>query len=502
MMTEGTQDSDKSISRRTVLIAGGASVGAAALIGGAFWAGTTIGGGSTPTSNPTQDSGGTSDAGREPEILRSSNGKLTVDLVVAYTTVNIAGQDARLMTYNGTTPGPTLMAKPGDVITVNFTNNLGMMTNLHTHGLHVSPSGNSDNIFVHVEDGETFTYQYTLAEDHPSGVFWYHPHPHGMTADQLFSGLYGALIVEEPTPLPATQERVLVLSDISIRTDGSVAGANNMSKMMGREGDILLTNGQVQPGYASEQNALERWRIVNACASRYMTLSFTGAQQAQLLGIDSGHYAKPKNITTITLAPGNRADVMVQFGSAPVQLEYTAAPNTIMEGISITNYPVAVFTPTTTKAATVAPVAAIGAGPDLRGETINGTRSFTLNMPGGMGSGGMGGGMNGNFTINGEAFNMDVINTTVQLGHIEEWTLINATTMEHPFHLHVWPMQVLSIGGTAIDDVEYQDVVNIPANSQSVVRVHFDQFDGKAVYHCHILDHEDLGMMGIIQANV
>lgn len=116
------------------------------------------------------------------------------------------------------------------------------------------------------------------------------------------------------------------------------------------------------------------------------------------------------------------------------------------------------------------------------------------------GMGGMGN-MNGGFTINGEAFNMDVINTSVTLGTIEEWKIINATTMDHPFHLHVWPMQILSIGGQTISGIQYQDVVNVPAQSHSVVRIHFDEFEGNAVYHCHILDHEDQGMMGIIEAN-
>lgn len=493
-MTEETN----TISRRTILIAGGTTVGALAVLGGGFWLGTTAGKNLLPSGDATSSA-----AGYEPEILRSSGGKLTVDLVASYTDTTIGGKKARLKTYNGSTPGPTWIVKPGDEITVNFTNKLGEPTNLHTHGFHVSPSGNSDNVFVEVADGETFTYQYTLGTDHSAAPYWYHPHHHGMAADQVFAGLYGAIIVEDGDPIPATTERVLVMSDISLQTDGNVAGANMMSKMMGREGDILLLNGQVQPTYSSEQNALERWRIVNSCTSRYMKLSIPGGT-ATLLGKDSGRYAQPQQVTEFTLAPGNRADVLVQFGSEPVSLSYTTVPHpdAMMMGstTTYTDYPLAQFVPTGNTAQALAVPTSQTPGPDLRSETVANQRSFALNMPGMGGMGGMGN-MNGGFTINGQAFNMDVINTSVNLGTVEEWTIINETTMDHPFHLHVWPMQVLSIGDKTVSAVEYQDVVNVPAKSRSVVRVHFDEFEGNAVYHCHILDHEDQGMMGIIEAN-
>jgi len=109
--------------------------------------------------------------------------------------------------------------------------------------------------------------------------------------------------------------------------------------------------------------------------------------------------------------------------------------------------------------------------------------------------------MAGQFTINGQSFDPNRIDTNVKFGAVEEWTISNKSTMAHPFHLHVWPMQILAIGSTKITEVRYQDVVNIPAKGQVTVRVRFSDYKGMAVYHCHILDHEDLGMMGIIQAS-
>ncbi|MEA5499230.1 multicopper oxidase domain-containing protein [Limnoraphis robusta Tam1] len=115
------------------------------------------------------------------------------------------------MLYNGQIPGPRLEAKPGDTIRINFTNKLSQPTNLHYHGLHISPTGNADNVFLHIPPGESFTYEFTLAKNHPSGTFWYHPHLHGLVAEQLFGGLAGLLIVrgefDEIPEIKAAQEQ-------------------------------------------------------------------------------------------------------------------------------------------------------------------------------------------------------------------------------------------------------------------------------------------------------
>jgi len=492
------------ISRRAV-VTGGAIVAGAAVLGGAgFWFGTNAdrifnggkGGGSA-----------TGAAGTEPARLISSGGKLHVDLVASRTEHSIDGQTAQLMTYNGTLPGPTWVAHPGDTITVNFTNNLGEPTNLHTHGFHVSSMGNSDNIMVHIAPGESFNYEYKLADDHPTGLFWYHPHNHGNVTNQLFAGLYGAILIT-PKDAPAVDaERVLVLSDISLGADGQPATPNMMSQMMGREGDILMVNGQVQPVYSAHAKGVERWHIVNSCASRYMNLSVQGAK-ATIIGKDSGQVARPYTPESFVIAPGNRIDLIVELGEGTVDLKYTTVPHPDMAGMSngatYKNYPLASFTPNGAASVSSVPAIATSAGIDLRKQTPAAKRTFTLKMPG-MGSGSMGGmmdggSMEGKFTINDQAFNMDVINTTVTMGTVEEWTIINTSTMAHPFHLHVWPMQVLQIGPDAQADVQYQDVVNVPAKNQTTVRVYFNEFPGTTVYHCHILDHEDLGMMGSLEA--
>ena len=103
------------------------------------------------------------------------------------------------------------------------------------------------------------------------------------------------------------------------------------------------------------------------------------------------------------------------------------------------------------------------------------------------------------FTIDDRLFDPDRVDQRAARGAVEEWTIINTSEMDHPFHLHVWPMQVVRIDGTHVESSTWQDVVTVPARSSTVVRIRFDRYAGRTVYHCHVLDHEDLGMMGVIQ---
>ncbi len=478
----------KQLSRRNFLAIGGAVAGTAAIAGVLY-----------SLLNPTNQA----QSGSEPERLVSKNGALGISLVAAMTSKVINGKTAKVMTYNGTSPGPTWVAKPGDVITVDFTNNLGDSTNLHTHGLHVSPEGNSDNPFIEVKDGETFTYKFQIPENHKEGTFWYHPHHHGMAAPQVFAGLYGAIIIENDETPKVEEDRVVIISDISIASDGNVAGANMMSKMMGREGEVLLVNGQVQPVMEPKMWSVERWRIINSCTSRNLDLALTGAK-AMVLGIDGNKYSQPRDLKRVTIAPGNRVDLLVTVTDKEASLTYTTVPHPDAMGMmgsatEYKDYPLVKFQPSKAAAsiASLAPMSFVQ--PDLRSLPVSAKRTFKLWMPSmnnmmDM----MSTGLEGHFTINGKPFDGTRIDTSSAANSVEEWTLVNESTMDHPFHLHVWDQQLVSVPNRLIQEVEYQDVVNIPAKSKVVVRVQFSDYAGMSVYHCHILDHEDLGMMGII----
>lgn len=480
------------LTRRQALILAGAGT-ASLVVGGAglLW---------------STDSGSNSAAGQmlaEPRVMRSVNGALQVKLSAAEGQARVAGRQATVMTYNGGLPGPTLIVRPGDRLAVSLKNGLSKVTNLHVHGLHVSPEGNSDNVFVSVEPGKSFDYEYQLPDNHPPGVYWYHPHHHGMVAEQIFGGLYGMIIVEDPTPISVGRERVLVISDITLDSSGKIPAAAAMDRMLGREGDLVLVNGQVAPTLRLAPGERERWRIVNACVARYLKLQLDG-QHLQLLGMDSGRSVNPQEVTEVVLTPGNRADLLVTgvAGTSALRtlpVDRGDAMGMMGTGARSSSDSVDLAT-VEVKGTTVAKRSPVPAQPpqrDLRTETVAATRQLTFAM--GMGGTSMSdGGMS--FTIDGQPFDPARIDSAVQVGSVEEWTLVNTSTMDHPIHLHVWPMQIIDDQGGAIDDPVWRDVVNVPARSRVQVRIAFDDFPGKTVYHCHILAHEDAGMMGVVEA--
>ncbi len=259
----------------------------------------------------------------QPRELVSANGRLDVELVAAASHVPFGDGKRFAYTYNGTTPGPTLRVRPGDTVTITLENRLGEATNLHTHGLHVSPSGKADNVFLSVPDGGRRTYTYDIPSDHRSGTFWYHPHMHEMVAPQLSGGLAGAIVVadalDDLPELADASERVLVLSDPVVGTSSAVVDVSMMEKMRGREGDVVLVNGVFAPAIDARAGSLEHWRIVNASSSRYYRLSLEDHDLA-MVGTDGGRLARPHEVSEILLAPGERVEVLVApsaVGSLP-----------------------------------------------------------------------------------------------------------------------------------------------------------------------------------------
>ena len=487
------------------------AVGVAAAVTGAgafLWSQVNGGGPSAPDAKPPSEPDAPS-AGilREPEVLTSSRGRLELTLTAALTDVVIAGAQIRALTYNGSLPGPTLRVKPGDRISLAFSNNLDAPTNLHTHGLLVSPEGNGDNVFVTVEPGATFEYEFRLGRDHPPGVFWYHPHHHGNVAVQIFGGLYGAIIVEDESPveveasIEADRERVLVISDIGFDASGDLRAASAMDRMLGREGDIVMVNGQVGATLDLRPGGRERWRVVNACTSRHLRLRLDG-QRMQLLGIDSGRYSEPPDVDEIVLVPGNRADLLVTAveGESVLRTLPFDRGGVGMMGGPLSEVSGADLLALSVRGATAPTASELPVQPtprDLRREKMTGRRTLTLAMGGMMGM--MGGGMS--FTIDGREFDAARVDAEAAPGALEEWTLVNTSTMDHPFHLHTWPMQLIEVGGMPIVGVDWRDVVPVPAGSSTVVRIPFEWLTGRTVYHCHILDHEDNGMMGVIRTS-
>lgn len=292
--------------RRALQLAGLGLATAAAGAAGLAWTSTHRTG--NPIAVPSGGApAGTSGSFTEPAMLRSVGGVLDVALTATRGSGPLAGGTATTLRYNDGVPGPTLRCRPGDTLRVTLVNQLGEPTNLHVHGLQVSPLDNGDNPFVMVQPGQSFGYEYAIPADHPAGTFWYHPHHHGLVADQVFGGLYGAIVVEDPVPIPVVTDRILLVSDITLDSSRAVAGVTAMQRRQGREGELVLVNGQLHPELTATAGR-ERWRLINACTARYLRLRLDG-QALTLLGIDLPT-AAPTPVTEVVLAPGNRADLL------------------------------------------------------------------------------------------------------------------------------------------------------------------------------------------------
>lgn len=472
-------------------------------------------GGSGSTTAKKGSIGGTSGTAlAAPPELRSSGGLLEVVLTAAATMVPWGDGERYALTFNGTVPGPTLRVRPGDLLRVTLKNDLDETTNLHTHGLHVSPDGNSDNVSLMIEPGRALTYEYQLPANHPSGTFWYHPHHHGYVASQVFGGLAGVIIVDDAIDdlpeMQSTTERILVLSDPRIGTTADVLVASTADKQQGREGDVVLVSGALEPRIAAVSGSVERWRIVNASSSRYYRLS-VDAPNMYLIGSDQGRLRSPQQVTDILLTPGQRAEVLVPLPNAgTVTLSTTAVDRGSMSmgggmggmggmgrsrSSSNTDTRTTLLTVDVSRSSnTVAPVLP----PILRGTMPASGGATDSRRSISFGAMSMG---TGEFVIDGKSFDEHRIDTSAKLGTTEEWTITNNSMMDHPFHLHVWPFQVLSRSNGAAPDPGWRDTVNIPTGQSVTILVPFEDYSGTTVYHCHILDHEDLGMMATINVS-
>ncbi|MCX4594974.1 multicopper oxidase family protein [Streptomyces sp. NBC_01549] len=489
--------SGEPISRRRAL--GLLGLGTAGVAAGA--AGWATGLGAPPSSRLKPAAQGQGLA--EPRVLASRDGLLDVRLVAA-PGVRLAGRDTTGWGFNGTSPGPTLRVRPGDLLRVRLVNHIDQPTNLHTHGMHVSPSGNSDNPFITIEPGDSFDYAIRIPARHPAGTFWYHPHHHGTVADQIFAGLVGALLVDGvggKADLPVDGDRLLLVTDTTLDGAGRVASPTRMARMMGREGELVLVNGQHQPVITAAPGSVQRWRVINGCVSRVLALRLDSHRLTQL-ALDGALLPAPVDRDQVVLAPGNRADLLVRptgsgqyaLVSDPYDRGSLGMMGGMMDGGPSASGPVTLVTLATAGPATTSPsVPATLSAPAVPQGPVTRQRRLTFAMGmGRMGMGGMG------FTIDERTFDPDRDDQNVALGTVEEWTVVNTSPMDHPFHLHAWPFHVLA-GSTGMPPAGVlQDVVLVPARGWVRLRIPFSDFAGRSVFHCHILDHEDLGMMATV----
>ena len=435
---------------------------------------------------------------REAVDLNPDPHVVEINLDARIAPVEVApGVRADAWTYDGGIPGPLIRAHVGDRLVVHFTNHLPQPTTVHWHGIRVpiQMDGVPEVSQPAVQTGGTFTYDFVVPD---AGLYWYHPHV--MSAAQVGFGLYGALLVEDPAEqVGVADETVIVLSDIGINDHGALdppdsGGSTGMA--FGREGGYVLVNGKVSPRLVVRSGAPARWRIVNAAKSRFFQIDLDG-QKFTRIGGDGGLLEHSVTLDSLVMAPGERADVIVapklkpgselQILSFPFNrgygsVEFRAAEQLMT--LAVTNEPPydGVVTPQLRRR--IEPISTAGATPvDLE---------FTLAQR-----------ADGTFEygINGSPF-AKRHPISAKPGETQVWTLVNKTKWSHPFHLHGFFFQVLDESGKHVEPLEWKDTVNVPLEQTVKLVVRYDDRPGAWMFHCHILDHADGGLMGMVDVGV
>jgi suppressor of ftsI len=493
-------------------------------------AGCSGGGGGNVPATPTP-SPNAADAFPEPPVVYSSNGTLHIALAAAINPAN----GAPAFVYNGQYGAPTLDVQPGDTIEIDYTDNLPPSvtptnaTNLHFHGLTVSPNAPADEVInTKALPGQTLHYVVQIPSDQEPGLYWYHPHAHGESNWQVENGMAGAIIVdgiESHDPSVATMRtRVLLLEDPQDHPDYStllvtrkaiaaraVAHTDDSSTVCPSEiGRHVTVNGLVNAQIGIRPGEQQFFRVVNASADRYFDLSVDG-EQLELLALDGfaldtyAGNAPTEMVSHVLIPPAGRAEFVVTGQSAPTVLRtncFNSGPDGDPDpGAVLANLVNDSGTQTAMRVRRA--TAPVVRDPYLAGPVPAPSAQHTIDLTENV--------VTNQFFINGQAYTPSAAPQIVShAGTTEEWTVVNETGEVHAFHLHQVHFLVEAVNGVPQTTLNWVDTVNVPneqpgngAQQPGSVTLLVDLRDpvvrGTFVYHCHILEHEDGGMMAKIE---
>ncbi|MEA3003123.1 MAG: hypothetical protein QOH81_1911 [Sphingomonadales bacterium] len=431
----------------------------------------------------------------DPLEYRSRNGVLDVTLEARETAVKLGRFEIHGATYNGVYGGPVLRLKPGDVLHLRLVNHLPQITNIHFHGLAVSPLGHGDDSLHMVGPGETWDYVIPIPKDHPPGVYWYHTHGHDFAERQLMGGLSGTLIIEGfQQQMPATaplKERLFVLKEFSPDGKGDLNRVPKPYNVV-----VKTINGQLMPRIDIQPGETQLWRLTDQTADTYFRLSLEG-HSFTVIGRDSRPLPHPETTRELMFGPSERVDVLVTGGQAGayrlVAEKISTGPVGDMFGAQNMALMVSARDPAGPPPAPLGPLAVVsGAGQPIPGDRIDARRlvSFSEDPL-----------VTGLFFINHATFDPGRVDFKVPLGSTEEWTIRNASEELHVFHIHQLPFQVISLNGKPVPFDGLVDTVNVPIHGEVTIRLAFTDpvIVGRFLFHCHIMEHEDKGMMAQIE---
>ena len=495
---------------------------------------------------------------RSPSVLRAVDGRLGGTITARRATLDIGvGHDYTTYAYDGAIPGATWELRPGETIGVTIRNAMPPLgerdqqisdghdhgqidtgstgapnmtrphdwthTNLHTHGLHVSPEGDGDNPFIAIEPGGEQRYDIPLPADHTGGLFWYHPHRHGAVAYQVQGGMAGALVVrgaiDEVPEIAAATEQIMVFQALEM-TDGfeiptPEPNATLREAFFPRDRVYWTLNGQTTPVITMRRGEVQRWRMLNAAEGKLMSLLLTG-HSFEHIGYDGLALPAPRRVRDTFIEPGARVEALVQaqypgryelvLSPATSQLPYlpgwsqapgadqpVGADGTVWQ--EVVPRVVAYLDVLPERADMALPTSLPAYDPPLRPIARHRDVEYTVHRRADH--------QFEAFGIDGRPFNPEDPPYRMRLGTAEEWTVRNAADegFVHVFHIHVNPFLVTHVDGERLTTPVWRDTWALgPRLGDSFTFVmNIDDFTGTTVEHCHVLTHEDLGMMEALE---
>jgi len=417
--------------------------------------------------------------------------------------------------YNGDLLGPTIILEQGQAVALNVTNTLPDLTTTHWHGLHVSAENDGGPHSLIYPDS---TWSPTFTVMNRASTFWYHPHGIGLTDYQVSKGLAGLIIVRDPQEAALALPRTYGVDDIPLILQTKPIVDGEIMLHTGLD-SVVIANG-VRDAWKELPAQIVRLRCLNGSSERTFLLGFNNGMSFHAIGTDGGLLSAPVSLTRARLMPGERLELLIDLngmeGNSFQLMSYASElPDGIVGSAQVGNgmatldgydenalngadFPLTSFT---VGSQTLEPIITIPAAlvPTLPLNEVDAdiTRNFILE-PETMAPLPM---IEGPFTINGALMDMGVVNVTIPLDNTEIWSFTNNTMVGHPVHIHDVEFNILDRNGSAPDAWEtgWKDVIYVPPQGSARAIMRFEDFTDPGMpymYHCHMLMHEDEGMMG------
>ena len=398
----------------------------------------------------------------------------------------LPGSETPTLGYNGSYLGPTLVASRGEDVRVEVTNGLAESTTVHWHGMHL-PAAMDGGPHTPIAAGATWQPEWTV--DQPAASLWYHPHLHGRTREQVDAGLAGMFLIkdEEEAALPLPREYgvddiPVIVQDRSFSADGAFSGSIGM-QFDGVLGDTILVNGTVAP-YLDVTTEHVRLRLLNGSSARMYDFTFADGREFALIGTDGGLLEAPAVSTSVPLSPGERAEIVVAVSPGERVVLQSQAPDPALHagGASFDVLELRA-------AASLRPSPGLPARladlPEADESDAAARRAFEMS----------------GHSINDRQMDLGRADVVATVDTSEVWTVRNSNPLPHSFHVHDTQFRVLDVDGEAPPArlSGWKDTIALEQGREYRLLVRFEDYADPTtpyMYHCHLLWHEDQGMMG------